>query len=756
MTVAFDGCNGSGERKVLFSHELLLNVFGGDDTVLNRVVVLFLVVAALTVISGLAIGVVASGANGGLFDGGGSTGVDTSGDNHQNPSELEGGGDLSAVERQLADRISAQVQSSAINLSRGEYDNIQDSLEGSQYNSLLNQYDETASQTRNENRSQLFRQVSEEQREYALAVQSYWRLYAIYNESANVSEPQTQQLISSLSFVSINETLADESNKTINESTTLELNTSQRRQLARQLDQRWRSVDENATQLLGTYRELEQYSDRNYSTAIDSLREGRQNISETQQTIQEMWLTAVSLSGSALKPQGSFTDPIQIEGQLTLANETAIADQPIELDIAGQRYQTVLNRSGWFNVSFRPTTLPLNTTNVSVRFVPSPSQPYASAMTNVTVELSQTEPEISLQVTPTVLQYNDTVSVFGRVTAGDVGVGEVPYSVTIDRQFVAQDSTRTNGTFRNTTVLPSSVSPGEQNIRVALVLDEQAVAGTDTSTSVEVIERPSDLTLSIDRVDGRSLAVSGRLTLPETGGIPEETIRIVSGETTLGTVTTDSGGRFQTNLEVSEDILKDGLGDDSTTLNIRAVYANEQSNIEQSNATATVVINQESQLPILSLLAVSVFVLLGGAFAVFSQWRNGDTADTPTAVNDDTPTAGSWSDKADTANNSLIALSHKELEADRPEVAVQLGYAALRTQFEQRLGIEPTTTPWEFYRKCRQHDTDTETIEALRQITELYEQAVFASESVPTETIEAFLEDVEDNQTVAGDVPTSD
>lgn len=704
-------------------------MFSGDDSVLNRVLISFLVVAAFMLISGLAIGVVASGANGGLFDNGGSTGADVSGDNHQNPSELGGSGDLSTVERQLANRISRQIESGAINLSQGQYDDVQDSLSGSQYEQLLDDYSEVSSETGTENQSQLFRELRRQQQSYAIAAQSYSQLYAIYNGSANYTTPTNRRLLTSLSIVS-NDTTLNGTNTTGETATDIEFNTTQRRQLARELDLRWQAVNENATQVLEAYTELEQVRSRNYSEAISSVRTSRQNIRRTQQAVRQDQLTNVSIAATAVKPTGSFTDPIRIQGQLTTANGTAVGSQQIQLRIANQTRETKTNATGWFEIAYRPTTVALNATNASITFVPESSSSYTYATTNVSVSVSQAEPDILLQTQPSEVRFNDTVTVSGRVSVDDVGAGGVPYLVTLDGQFIAQDTTASNGTLENDFSLPGSVGTGDREVRVSLLVSDQALASANTSTPITVPEQQSNLTLSVDSVEGRSVQVSGRVSISEFG-VEGQRVQLTTANTTLGTVTTGTNGQFQTTVVIPSDQLDSGLFDDSTTLSLQAVYGTERSNVESAQASATVSITHPSWLLIVGAVVIGSGVFLVGGYLIYSRLRETDSS----------PKEGTktWQSMAEASETEPLAQARDALASDQPEVAVQYGYAAIRMQLENQTGIGTAKTPWEFYRTYHENKTETDTVRTLQQATELYERAVFASETVSTTTAEEFL-----------------
>jgi hypothetical protein len=813
-------------------------VFSGDDTALGRSIVALLVLGAILVVSGVAIGTVASGASGGPLGGSADTSGDGAAVGQRNPSDVGGGSSLSAVERRLADRAASRLESGSYNLSREQYDQIQSSLDDSEYESLLDRYSEVADETGNENRSAVLRETRDRQRAYAIAAQRYWRLYAVYNGTANLSSPTYQRLLANLSYISANETLdnatgastqldntsalngsadgdrtdgetgilaADATTASTatsedtttsstttssadgnlsstvrqngsespraasnrvsaaaetdsgNQSTGLDLNTTQRRQLARSLDRRWYHVEENGTRLIKSYQRLGNVSEQNYTNAIASIRESRQNVTEAQQEVRDEYLTVVTLTATTAEPNGSFTDPIIIAGRLTRANGTALSSESVQLQINGRPYRVESNRSGHFEVAYRPTTLALNETNATVRFDPAADSPYTRAETNVSVAVEQVEPAVAVEASPTRVGFNESLTVFGRVERGDAGAGSVPYLVTIDGQFVARNTTRTNGTFKNVTSVPAAVPPGTQDVRVSLLLDGQALAATNGSTTVQIEERPSNLSVSVDAIEGRSVQVSGRLSVPGAGGVSGQQVRLRANNTTLGTATTGEGGQFQTTVVVPETLLDGGLLDRSTTLSIRAVYANEQSNLLSSEATTTATLTRSPGPVLAGAVVLIVGIVLVGGYAVYS--RRGSTSDSQRGVPSPGSTGGSVltgdADQAAVAEETLLSRAREELAAGRSNAAAQFAYAVVRRRSERAFGIGPTKTPWEFYSACQQHaDGDVDGV--LRHATELYERAVFASESVSAETVREVLDRIETNEPADEPLSTGD
>ncbi|SDG29287.1 DUF4129 domain-containing protein [Halorientalis regularis] len=715
------------------------------DEVIDRTAAVLLITGMVILLAGVSVGVLAGDA---ALAGDRDTASGPS--DQRDPAEVSSEGSLSPVERQLAQQAAERIRSGSVNLSGGDYDQVRDSLEDSQYGDLLDRYAEVASQTGSENRAELLRSLRENQREYAASADAYWRLYGVYNGTANLTDRDNRTALTDLSFIngtSMNASIAEqvnasESNATIQPGDVVSFNDSQYKRLARELDNRSRRADETGTDLLRNYRLLQENSGTNYSDAIESVQENREEIVDTQQVVRETWLTVVSITATTQNPRGSFVDPIRIDGQLTLQNGTALADERVRMRIANQTYQTQTNATSEFTVDYRPATIPVNASTVPVRFVPNSTSEYTSTETNVSVNVTQVQPTVDVDVRPTDVRFNETLTVDGWVGHEDAGAGNVSVAVVTDGEFLAVNRTRSNGTFRTNLYLPAAVDPGSQQVRLALLARDRALAPANGTAAIQVAETPTELTVSATRTDGRSLRVSGRLDAEGQGGIAGHEVQIRANGTTLGTATTGPSGQFRTAMVVPTELLESGLSDAVTTLDVQAAYQGDGTNLESSTAGTTATITQAGSLLWIGGLVAGVFVLLGG-YLGYRWWRRrgrNRAADRPTSI--DGPTVG-VAEGSDGSGESLLDMAREQLTAGRPDAAVELAYTGLRRDLERRSGIEESATHWEFYHQYRR-DGDESSVETLRRATELYERAVFASRSVSADSAAEILDTLDD------------
>lgn len=711
------------------------------DNVVNRTIAVLLLAGTVILLAGVSVGFLATDASIA-----GDPGTSASGSTEQrDPAEVGGEGSLSPVERQLAQQAAERLRSGSIDISSGDYDQVKRSLEDSQYGDLLDRYAEVASQTGNENRAELLRSLRGNQRDYATAADAYWQLYRVYNDTANLSTEDNRTTLTNLRFVnksnvnaSINRSLRSAGpNATITPGDVISFNDSEYQRLARALDNRSRRADETGADLVRNYRRLAENSATNYSAAIESVQEDREDIVETQRVVRETWLTVVSITTRTDDPRGSFVDPIRVDGRLTLQNGTALASERIRMRIGTQTYRTQTDTDGEFTVPYRPATIPLNASNVTVRFAPNRTTEYTTAETNVSINVTQVQPTVDVKVQPSEVRFNETLTVNGWVGHKDTGAANVSAAVVADGEFLTINRTDANGTLRTNVSLPAAVDSGSQEMRLALLTRDRALAPANGTATMQVAETPTELTVDATQTEERTLRVSGRLDAASQGGVARQVVEITANGTTLGTATTSRDGQFRTTVVVPDKLLASGLGDAATTLNVQAAYRGSGTNLRSSSASATALVTQAGILLWIGALVAGVLVLVGG-FLGYRWWRRrseGRDADRSRTI--DEPTVSVTGDDGRTPD-SVLGMAREQLAAGRPDTAVELAYTGFRRDLEHRAGIDDAATHWEFYHRYRQDGA--EDVETLRRATELYERAVFASQSVSSDAVAEVLE----------------
>lgn len=803
------------------------------DGGLDRALIALLLAGVVVLVGGVAVSVVAGG---GL----GTAPVTGEDPTQQNPNDVSGSTDLSAVERQLAKQAAERIRSGEINVSAGDIDQARESLGESEFDALVDRYSEVAEETGNQDRVTAFVAVRSEQRTFASATAEYQRLYRLYNGSVNVSDPRTRALVRDLDSVSLNgtahepagppepwngtsgtngtdepaengtaedvvtaenrtttattatpdggtpvpgeepttripdeptgtatgggspatavtdagttgtddnESVANETSITSNRTgwRSFDLNESQRRELARQLERRWVAVDETAPNLVDAYRDLGAIEGGNYTEQIRSVNETRTAIQDRHEAVRDEWFVRTHLSATATDPRGSFREPIPVAGQLTLQNGTALGDETVRLRVNDQPTRVETNATGHFSLDYRPATVRLNATSVPVRLDPSEDAMFvALSRPNVSVDVEQTRPDVEVSASPDGVGFNETLTVTGRVGAERAGAANVSYLVAADDEVLARNRTTATGRVSEQVPLPATVAPGEQDVRLLVVQEARALARANGTATVGVRERATELSVGATQTDDRALRISGALTVADGGpGVPNRPVDLLVNGTHLGTATTGPDGTFDTTVVVPEGTTDTGLFDGGSTLAVEATYQDAEANLESAEATTTTVL-RSSVLWTWVGGAVLALVLVGAVLYGVARLRRDRTepATGPGGSTAWTESLGSGGTDGQSVE-TLLDGARDCLEADQPARAAQLGYAAARAALEREYGGVPAQTHWEFYRQCRQAAADSDRVETLRRVTEAYERAAFASEALSSERIDALLGEID-------------
>jgi hypothetical protein len=190
---------------------------------------------------------------------------------------------------------------------------------------------------------------------------------------------------------------------------------------------------------------------------------------------------------------------------------------------------------------------------------------------------------------------------------------------------------------------------------------------------------------------------------------------------------------------------------------ITAVYENEETNLEDTTATSSVLFQAELLNVVGRNLSwsrtLATVLVLGSAVALRRRYDQAKLEEVPdTAAGGAGSTLGGRSDTPDDA--SLLALADRWLEAGRTSVAVQFAYAAARARFVEAYDVSPDRTHWAFYQTCRAVSGDD--LDEFERLTALYERAAFANHPVEQATAEeayrlaAEIRDELDAETAAG------
>jgi hypothetical protein len=621
---------------------------------------------------------------------------------HQNPDAKTENGDLTRVSNHLAGLLSRQLQDSTIQISQGEYELAREAV-GPEYRERFGQYVDVAGRTDTQEDDQIasrFEQTATEQRNLADTLSEFDKTRNAYLEAKQRG------------------------------------NTTRARELAHRLEQLSAEMRSSRDELVRNYRTIENRTDVTLRDKRTVLNETVDNFTSQVQAIQSVEFNATTLTVTALSETGSFRDPIEFEGRLE-SNGTAIADRTVRLIVDDREILTETDDDGRFTASFRPVNTGTGSQTVRVRYAPTGDSRYQVATDSLTTQVVQVDPEVTARVEPGQAGFRDNISIEGVVSSDDVAVPDAPVSVYLDNQLITTTTTRENGTFDVRTRVPFSLPSGSQSVRVVVGAAENAIGRTEASPTFTVEATDPTLTLVASRLsengtdrERRTVITEGRLTAAGES-IPNQRIELVVGGTVVGTVRTDSEGRYNTTVLIPADQMPRSVGAESRIV-LSASYAGNETNLAPGTDDSSVLVQAQLLDIIERNLSISnnvlAFAVLG--LTIVARRRYDQSSQEARSDSSNQVQRDSSDTTVDTSSGpSLLTLSDRALDSDRPDAAILFAYASVRTRIADELNISPNVTPWEFLSACRTAGMDEAPLERLNRLTSLYETAAFGPQS---------------------------
>ena len=630
---------------------------------------------------------------------------------HERPEEAEDESEEGAVSEWLSGQLDERLGESAVQLSEGQYDAAREQV-GDEYDEDLERYAELEDEVDDEDDERRsageFEEARDNQRNITADVESYDRTYEEYQEAVEEGDGETA------------------------------------RELARDLDELADSIDEGSQRADEELDRIETETDRDVSMARDSIDSVSSDVESRQSEVREQEFEGTELSVEGDPTAISFSEPMTLSGTVTTEDGEPVANEPIALEIEGQRIEANTSQIGSFSVSYRPTVLPLETTELDVEYVPPRGSPYDGSNASVDVEVEQVDSEIEATEYNETVAFEDNLTVDGTVSAEEVPADAVPVSLIIEGEEYASGETDDDGTFALNATLPANVSLEEPDIRVVTDLEERALANSETDVPVRIEETPSVLEMRVEPTGEHGAIVGGELTTVEGVPVADQTIVIdVEGEET--TVETTERGAFEQSIT---------LPDDRTSATVTVTYADSSSNIEDAEESVTIDLGEGGatgfvgslfegvpfsvsveSLGLFVLIVLGSVALTVGAYRLY-QFRRARGAD---GTGHRSGSRGSVSDTG--AIRVLLSLARDRLGEGETDRAVELAYVAARLGFGH--GPSESQTHWEFYDSCLSGGFSTEELRILESLTTHYEVAVFAPERSQESAANEALRDAE-------------
>ncbi|PSP73859.1 hypothetical protein BRC86_07905 [Halobacteriales archaeon QS_3_64_16] len=552
--------------------------------------------------------------------------------------------------------------------------------------------------------------------------------------------------------------------------------TTRARELARRLEALATSANDRSTAFARNYRIASGDAPAN-ETAIAAVESTSANVSQTAGAIESATFTNTTLRVGDRSERVSFSDPLVVSGLLGTENGTVLANRPVTFEIGDRTIETTTDAYGGFTVRYRPMSLPLDRQSLEIEYVPENDSVYREASATIPVDPEAVEPTITTETQPSTVSYGDRITVSGSVRADGRPIEDVPVLVRVAGEPIAANrtggsstdslagstvETNADGEYSLSTTLPADLAAGDVALNATIPWQGRAIASANASAPLTVESTATALTARAGQVDGRTVRVTGRLRTENGHSIGEREVLLRAGGAALGTVETTSNGTYATTVTIPTRQLTQQGGAPTTSLTIS--YAGRETSLEPAHETATVALDGLSISERASIATSTVFgtardalgavvpqavldalsapswtTVLLGALALALGWglvrgsrslrRRGEDG-TATEVSEDAggveEPARSGTEHADPGRFDPADW----LLAGDPDRAVQAGYAVVRSRVGRELGVDRGMTHREFYRACRDASIGETRLAALGALTDAYERAAFASESL--------------------------
>ena len=630
---------------------------------------------------------------------------------HRHPEDIDEAGDDAAVSAWLRERLESSLEESTIRLSEGEYEEAREAI-GDDYDATLELYagvlDEDDRQAAVE-----FASARDDQRNLTDDVERYDRLYEEYREAREEGDQQRA----------------------------LEL-AHEMESLSSSIEERSRSLDER-------YESVSEQTDIDMSTERETVDSVRSSVEDRQSEVRDAEFDGTVLDLDGTPTEASFAEPMTLSGSLTTETGEPVANEEIFLaidhderapDEPRQRLSATTDATGSFDVEYRPSTLPLNVTEIDVEYLPESGSPYAGSTASVPIDPAQTDADVEVTAVNESVAFGDEFVVDGTVRAGDTEADAVPVTVTVDGQPIGESRTDETGSFSANGTIPANVAAGETEVQATISQQDRTLSSATTSESISIEETPSELTLTADPVAEDRLYIHGRLTTAGGTALAEQPIVIAIGERST-TVRTDENGEYESTITVPEEA--------GSSVTVAAFYGDEGTNIADAEAEVALELGGGDGVgPLDTVLGIPldestisagalVVVLLGSGGWLLYRRRDEEGTGPVEPVSTEPDSSGEIRGEI---SRSLLAFARESLDRGNEHRAVEAAYVAARRGIDHG---SHALTPWEFYDVCRSNGLEAEEVDRLGTLTERFERAAFSPVAIARSDAEGAIDDAE-------------
>ena len=613
---------------------------------------------------------------------------------HRNPDDAESEDSSDALRRELAGRLSERLEGSTVNLTQGQYERAR-SLLGNDYDNLLSKYADVADETGDEQSAERFRKAKEQQRAYTDGVATYQQKLDAYRKAKQKG------------------------------------NEERARALARELTRLSTHIAENASKLDQTYETIGQQTTINTTTVRQQTEITTQRIIQTQTEVAATEFVQTTLTVDQSKVHGSFSEELTITGQLKDTDDASIDAESVQLQVGSQQQTVELTADGRFSVNYRPTSVSLNKSTVTVRYLPEETSIYLGSNSTVDASLVQEEANVTVTRSPSQVTFGDAATIQGFVAVNDTRVPRLPVVVYIGDVRLGEAKTNSDGIFTVNRTLGLVPPTGNHSISVRSHSDDLAVRVDRTDGQVRVDKARPRLAGSVKRLNETRVRLTGQLTGPNGTPVSNQPVAVFVNESYVSQTQSGRDGNFTLSLDTAD---VDDENVSALTVRFTGQGANlaaakmqvkvpTSSEIAKSSKTGSPVDSLFSQSMIAFVLTCS---LIGVAGAVTYVRGRKDEQVKPSQDGSERHDSDAIVD-AQPMFPSLDS-AHDAVRHGNTHLAVNSAYTAVRVRLTHALPVEKNSTHWQFFEQCVGEKAVDEA--SLRELTSAYEQAKYGREAI--------------------------
>ncbi|GAA0729713.1 hypothetical protein J2744_003068 [Halorubrum trapanicum] len=643
---------------------------------------------------------------------------------HENPDEVREEGDDRRVSAYLASRLGERLTESALAINAREYERGRAPLD-EEYGDLLDRYAAVARDLDEETLAERFNLTREQQRSVIETIEELEATRAEYEAAVEAGDNE------------------------------------RRRELARELLAGAEELNQTADELDRQYAALGNETGIDFEEAQQAIEDAQLQVGEAAVVIEQQEFTATRLAAETNRTDVSVSEPATVSGRLTTANGTPVANGSIRIRAGADSVTTRTDRNGTFAATYRPLLVSTAASNLTVAYEPAASGRYLPATRTVPLSIAgQANTSMTLTGATETVAFDQPVRANGTVQVDGApggAIGGIPVALAVDGRRLATAETGPDGGFAVDGVLPAGVPAGESDLEVAIDRRDAAIERSAAADPLTVRSTPTTLTVNATAGDGENVTVTGALTTGGGTALTGREVAIAVGGTETGQITTDGDGQYRETVAVPDDVESGGpvtvtASFDAAGTNLEASTAARQVTLPQSSgATGGGSADAVTENTALRSLLVGGLIVAGALLVIghrsVRRWgqrlgsRLGLVAEPVDGVPPDSSTPGdSASTGADTSADASggpasggtpFDRARTALSTGKPDDAVRIAYAAMRSRLRPPES-DATGTHWEFYRR-RRDDANVDRTR-LRTVTEAYETAAFAPDSVPADT----------------------